>query len=98
MQLAAACGIFYYNKTVANKLKKMSTVATGVNENKRRVVPSRRRITITTLRQIFTELEVQFKAMVSVSIDSCFTGPLVEADGLFFVKVVDQMVQPDIAL
>ena len=90
VQLAAACGIFYYNETVAKKLKDMSTVGTGVNRDRRRVVPSRRRITIITLRQMLTELDVQFKAMGSVSIDSCLTGPLVEAGGLLFVLVVDQ--------
>ena len=57
-----------------------------------------RRITIKTLRQMLTELEVQFKVMGSVSIYSCLTGPLVEAGGLLFVRVFDQMVQPDIAL
>ena len=88
--MVAACGIFHYNESVANKVKEMSTVATGVNRDTRRVVPGQRRITITTLRQMLTELDVQFEVMGSVSIDSCLTGPLVEAGGLLFVRVVDQ--------
>ena len=60
VQLAAACGIFNYNKTVSNKFHAISTLETGENRNKQGVVPGRMRIIIKALRKMLDELSVKF--------------------------------------
>ena len=91
MKLAATCGLFQYNKEVANELKPMSTPETGGYRKNHERVPKRRHLAIKTLRWMMKEIGVEFRMMEGgVTINSLCSSSLVEERGLLFDNIVDQ--------
>ena len=84
VKLSAACGLYHYNREVANDLNKMSTSQTNQQGNIHRTI----RMTMKTLRSMLHKLSIIFKPIKGgVAIKDFCSGPMSNMGGLFWGKL-----------